>query len=52
MTESTQRKRFAAALILFLAWIVALATLAIVSARRPGDRSMPPPPASHAEEPA
>ena len=35
MSWSLQRKKFAAALILFLAWIAALAAMAIVSADRP-----------------
>jgi hypothetical protein len=38
MRWSSQRIRFAGALILFLAWIVALTALAIVSADRPADR--------------
>jgi hypothetical protein len=39
MSRSPQRIRFAGALILFLAWIVALTALAIVSADRPADQS-------------
>ena len=38
MAWSTNRKRFALALILFLIWVGILATLAIVSASRPADR--------------
>jgi hypothetical protein len=39
MSWSPQRKRFAAVLALFLAWIAALAALVIVSADRPADQS-------------
>jgi hypothetical protein len=43
---SPQRKRFAGALVLFLAWIAALTALAVVSADRPADRSTPSRPAA------
>ena len=52
MSWSSQRKKFAAALILFLAWIAALAAMAIVSADRPANRSVSPPPAASADGPA
>jgi hypothetical protein len=45
MAWSTNRKRFALALILFLIWVGLLATLAIVSANRPIDRRAVSPPA-------
>ena len=38
MAWSTDRKRFALALMLFLIWVGLLATLAVVSASRPADR--------------
>jgi hypothetical protein len=38
MVWSTDRKRFALALMLFLIWVGFLATLAVVSASRPADR--------------
>jgi hypothetical protein len=38
MAWSTDRKRFALALVLFLIWVGLLATLAVVSANRPADR--------------
>jgi hypothetical protein len=52
MNWSRERKRFAGALILFLAWIAALTALAIVSADRPADRSAPPTPRASADGPA
>ena len=46
MAWSTDRKRFAAAIALFVAWVAALALLAVVSSNRPSARTSPnePPP--------
>jgi hypothetical protein len=38
MVWSTNRKRFALALLLFLIWVGLLAALAVVSANRPANR--------------
>ncbi len=42
MVWNTPRKRFFAALLLFVLWVAALAALAVVSAYRPAARSAPP----------
>lgn len=47
MALPVDRKRFAAALILFLAWVALLVALAVVSSYRPASRSEAPE-ASHA----
>ncbi|HKM51850.1 MAG TPA: hypothetical protein VJY33_00495 [Isosphaeraceae bacterium] len=41
MAWTSDRKRFAGALILFLAWVALLVALAVVSAYRPASRSAP-----------
>jgi hypothetical protein len=51
------RALFGAALALFLAWVVSLAVLAIVSSKRPGDMStwpaeVVPPPAADRDLPS
>jgi hypothetical protein len=38
----TARRRFAAALFLYLAWVAALATMAVTSSRRPPVALYPP----------
>jgi hypothetical protein len=42
MAWTGDRKRFAGALILFLAWVVLLLALAVVSSYRPASRSAAP----------
>jgi hypothetical protein len=51
MAWSTDRKRFALALMLFLIWVGFLATLAVVSASRPADRRAVPTPALSSSAP-